>query len=644
MSAIPEWKQALIRAKEAKKKEQDRKLGGEGDVDEVAKKFAHLPAWKRDHAMKKWHAEQHRLKDEESRQEEARRRGSSYRHSLADKFEGESKNHGSVNKACVLSKLGAVASISDRLQTLKNPTASADTTNKPVLQRRLSRKSSFEKNGFTLVALAPVEHDPSLTAETSRSETVADKRSSDSETSNSNSNSSAWSRHDAVFAASRSGSVSEEPKAVNVNRDAERQQRSAQAEEERRSEQDQRERAQDEKREEQRRKREEAVLVARKQREEAEEAQAATERQANAKSDRDQQELEKEQAERDAAAAKGRREREEKAAQDKANADREREEREEQERTAKEAKRQQMEAEAKEARERREEQRRSEEAEEEAKRAQDAAKAKEIQARAKVRDCHPDLAQNHVENQTPAKAGVAFEYVPQPVPDNETKEQEKARKRKDRENRMKAKATKRLAATQQNASKYAEEETATKAKDEADKREKDEKERLRKEKEAQRKAELKEDETRLQNKRENARIAWERQKVEIEAKEKETKEQKENAEQAEKDRRHSVLEGGPTSTMSWPKGCLPNPATLKLKRTIVWRDENSDDAISSIAAIDFYSDDEYDEPQKNMSSKQNEDAGLSTPVHRSAQSKIDTRPSIIDDKTKDTPSVGNMLW
>eukprot|EP00040_Diaphanoeca_grandis_P003637 m.25448 g.25448 ORF g.25448 m.25448 type:complete len:636 (+) comp15007_c0_seq1:254-2161(+) len=635
MSAIPEWKQALIRAKEAKKKEQERKSGGDVNTEEISQKFAHLPTWKRELAVKKWQAEQQRLKEETEKQNEVRkRRGSGNRHSLADRFEGEAQGQNSSVKPNVLADLGTgVASISDRLGALNKPSEVVQ-DDQPKLQRKLSRKSSFEKNGFTLVDLVPVEQDQSMIAETERREALVARRPA----------------ADAKSRRHSSSSTVTELQAVTLAREAERTRRLSNVEQDRHTEQSnrEREREQEQNRRQQeaaqRRSQMEADSVAREREEEqkrqdqqAQEATAMRERKTlEANNIAQQQQREQEQkTKREQAEAK------------QAQLDRERKDQDAKANETKEAERRERDREATEAKQRREEQLRADKEAEEKRKAEDDVKAKETVARSKMRDAHSDLAQNHVEGQTPVKANEPYEFVPQDVPANETKEQEKKRKRVDRENRMKARASKRLVATKTNAAKYAEDEANAAQIAEQEAAKKAEAERKRKEVEAKRVAELREDEERVQKKRENARLAWEKQKADIELKEQQTSSQKAAAVKADADRRDKILNGGPTSTMSWPKGCLPDPAKLKLKRSIVWRDESSDDPVTTVMPIDFYSDDEYDEPTVNMSSKDNEDAGLSTPLHFTAKSKIATlekSATTVDDGGDATSDVGNLLW
>ena len=273
--------------------------------------------------------------------------------------------------------------------------------------------------------------------------------------------------------------------------------------------------------------------------------------------------------------------------------------------------------------------------------------AKAIRERAKSRQAHPDLVQTHDDNEpaSPAKAsstpGVSAtgEFIAEPVPDNETADQTKSRKNRDRVARQKARVLKRQLATSANAKVYAaaeDEESKKKAAEDAAKAEAASKKKA---SEDERKRQLDEDQRKQEEDLARKKAAWESQKAAREAGENQTAAERDAVVAKEQARRDTVLNGGATPTMSWPKGCLPDPAKLKLKRKITWGDAGGD-PLCHVAPMAFYDDESPEDVQTNQMAgggggDDDEEDGLSTPVHTQIKKRHSPAP-----KKSNAPSMG----
>lgn len=273
-------------------------------------------------------------------------------------------------------------------------------------------------------------------------------------------------------------------------------------------------------------------------------------------------------------------------------------------------------------------------------------KAKAIRERAKSRQAHPDLVQTHDDNEpsSPAKAsstpGVSAtgEFIAEPIPDNETAEQTKSRKNRDRVARQKARVLKRQLATSANAKVYAAAEDEEAKKKAAEDAAKAEAARKKKEREDERKRQLDEDQRKQEEDLATKKGAWESQKATREALENQTAAERDAVVAKEQGRRDSVLNGGSTSTMSWPKGCVADPVKLKLKRNITWGDAGGE-PLCHVAPMAFYDDEALEDIQTNQmgggGGDDDEEEGLSTPVHTQIKKRHSPSP-----KKSNAPSMG----
>lgn len=647
---VPAWKQAILRAREEKAR-QEAESNSEEDLN---KKFAHLPAWKRDHAIKKAKATLEKEHAEQARKDELEKtKGQNYKHATALALETAAKfeNDEPLSRRASFARASSVdpgESIGARLERLSARTSVSEPSS-PVTRRR--RSSSAEVRGFTLIDAVPVKDSAPKTPQfssnlvPSRQESViAEEEEQDSEKEKAAKAEAAAAKREATKIDAAAKEAADRKAAENENRENEKRDRDAKDAQAAREEVDKA-----------------AKSKARKEKELAEKA-AQVQKEAAEKAAREEE-----------AAAKVEQEEKERKAKEQAL------------QAEKDVEKARMEQQAKQAAEARRAKKEAEEAEEKKRKEREEQEAQAIKDRAKSRQAHPDLVQTHDDGsnstgtdkpKTGIEAGV---YTPEPVPDNETPAQTKARKMRDRVNRQKAMVIRRQLATKANAAKLAAEESEQEKIRTAEENAKAEKERIRKEKEAARLREIEEDERRERERIEANKKAWEAQKEERDRRENASAEQKAAAEAKEKARRESVLNSGPTPTMSWPKGCLPDPKKLKLKRSISWVDAGGD-PLAEFAPVAFYDDEEPEDVQTNQikggagaDDDDDEDDGLSTPVHtqvkKRASPKKSSAPSMtIPDAAKnvsitarendalpndndaatfssaDAPSLANMLW
>ena len=102
--------------------------------------------------------------------------------------------------------------------------------------------------------------------------------------------------------------------------------------------------------------------------------------------------------------------------------------------------------------------------------------------------------------------------------------------------------------------------------------------------------------------------------------------------------------------MSWPKGCVPDPAKLKRTRSITWGDA-SGEPLCRVAPMAFYDDETPQDVQTNQMTGGDDDDddesehGLSTPVHTQVKKRHSPCMGILDavKKVPTTERAGDAL-
>lgn len=573
MADVPAWKQALIRAREEKARQAEA-ASKQGDVD-LEQKFAHLPAWKRDHEIRKAKAKQAKDEEHKVKQDEIdKQKATKNKHALAHKLEMKVEQEPAPSRRMSVQRAAEFtpeATLTQRIQSLAKPGAAPAPS--PPSQRRNRRQSSKEVHGFTLIDAVPVK-EPTIKTSQSKPKSPAVKASPP--------NSRAVQQPNPAPAPAHTGPSAEEL-AVKAKAARDKDERETQA------------------------------LIEEEERRVREEASRAKRDAATAEAEAQRQQAAWDSAEREKAAAAAEKDKEKRLMAEAA--------------AARKAMREADEEASRKAKE------------------EEESKAKAIRERAKSRQAHPDLVQTHDDNEpaSPAKAsstpGVSAsgEFIAEPIPDNETAEQTKSRKNRDRVARQKARVLKRQLATSANAKVYAAAEDEEAKKKAAEDAAKAEAARKKKESEDERKRQLDEDQRKQEEDLAKKKAAWVSQKATREALENQTAAEKDALVAKEQGRRDALLNGGPTSTMSWPKGCLPDPAKLKLKRKITWGDAGGE-SLCHIAPMAFYDDEAPEDIQTNQMGGGDDDDedGLSTPVH----TQIKKRHSPSPKKSANAPSMG----